>query len=350
MYRLLAAISLTITAALGQQPSLTNAQQKTLSASGGLTAAMRTASGAEKGPFWIGYAVPATAGERNSCCWSDSSRGCGLEGQRTVIEGTRPAGPVQLEGPTHVMVLLRIEAGEVGRVRALNLDCPLDAGGLPFYWFTDVRDDQSIAMLAETAQQRSEGALRSKAGEPALHAIAVHKAASATSALEKFATSATSEQMRKSALFWLANARGRAGFEVVDRAVGNDASDKVREHAIFALTQSSEPEAVSSIIRVAKQDKSPHVRGQALFWLAQKASKQAVPAISEALDRDPDTEAKKRAVFALTQLPSGQGVPKLIEIARTHSNPAVKKQAMFWLGQSKDPRALQFFEQVLARP
>ena len=41
------------------------------------------------------------------------------------------------------------------------------------------------------------------------------------------------------------------------------------------------------------------------------------------------------------------GVPKLIEVARTHRNPAVKKQAMFWLGQSRDPRALAFFEEVL---
>jgi hypothetical protein len=27
----------------------------------------------------------------------------------------------------------------------------------------------------------------------------------------------------------------------------------------------------------------------------------------------------------------------------------VRKQAMFWLGQSRDPRALDFFAQVLAK-
>jgi hypothetical protein len=27
----------------------------------------------------------------------------------------------------------------------------------------------------------------------------------------------------------------------------------------------------------------------------------------------------------------------------------VRKQAMFWLGQSKDPRALKFFEEILSR-
>ena len=39
----------------------------------------------------------------------------------------------------------------------------------------------------------------------------------------------------------------------------------------------------------------------------------------------------------------------LINVAKTNQNPAVRKQAMFWLGQSKDPRALDFFAQVLSK-
>jgi hypothetical protein len=37
----------------------------------------------------------------------------------------------------------------------------------------------------------------------------------------------------------------------------------------------------------------------------------------------------------------------LIQVARTNANPAVRKQAMFWLGQSRDPRALEFFREIL---
>ena len=55
-------------------------------------------------------------------------------------------------------------------------------------------------------------------------------------------------------------------------------------------------------------------------------------------------------MFALSQLPTDDGVPRLIDVARTNRNPAVRKQAIFWLGQSRDPRALAFFEEVLARP
>jgi HEAT repeat protein len=90
------------------------------------------------------------------------------------------------------------------------------------------------------------------------------------------------------------------------------------------------------------------VRGQALFWLAQKAGKRAAATITEAIENDPQTDVKKRAVFALSQLPSDEGVPLLIQVARTNGNAAVRKQAMFWLGQSQDPRALAFFEQILS--
>ena len=58
---------------------------------------------------------------------------------------------------------------------------------------------------------------------------------------------------------------------------------------------------------------------------------------------------KKKAVFALTQMPKDDGVPMLIQVARAHTNFAVRKQAMFWLGKSKDPQALKFFEDVLAK-
>jgi len=100
---------------------------------------------------------------------------------------------------------------------------------------------------------------------------------------------------------------------------------------------------------MAHEDTSGHVRGQALFWLAQKAGKKASSTITGAIDNDPDTEVKKKAVFALSQMPKEDGVPKLIQVAEKNRNPEVRKQAMFWLGQSNDPRALEFFEKVLTK-
>ena len=80
-----------------------------------------------------------------------------------------------------------------------------------------------------------------------------------------------------------------------------------------------------------------------------RAGEQAVLAIASAVDADPEIEVKKKAVFALSRLPKQEGVPLLIQVARSNPHREVRKQAMFWLGQSNDPRALAFFEEVLTR-
>ena len=335
-----------------QQPPISNARQQTISAATGLEPAVRLAIGKQATAAWIGYAVPKIPGDGQSCCWKGDGRGCGLEGNRRgSVEAARP-GPVLLEGSTHAAVLLRIEQGQTGKIRAFTIDCPIDAGGLPLYWLTGVKAAESVVMLLrlETAEAGAGERAGKSTVDSAVQALAMHAGPEAAAALDQLANGSPSEKVRKSAIFWLANSRGRPGFQTVARLSREDPSGKVREHAVFALTQSSEPEAVAAIIRVAKEDQVPHVRGQALFWLAQRASKQqASGAIGDALDKDPDTEVKKKAVFALTQMPENEGVPMLIQVARGNRNAEVRKQAMFWLGQSKDARALQFFEDVLKK-
>jgi HEAT repeats len=122
---------------------------------------------------------------------------------------------------------------------------------------------------------------------------------------------------------------------------------KVADNAVSAIAMHEGAAALDFLIAQAKDGATTKVRGNALFWLSQRAGQKAVGTISAAIENDPDTEVKKKAVFALSQLPRDEGVPLLIQQARTNKNAAVRKQAMFWLGQSKDPRALKFFEEVL---
>jgi hypothetical protein len=121
------------------------------------------------------------------------------------------------------------------------------------------------------------------------------------------------------------------------------------KQAVHAIAMHAAPSALTTLLRTARDDRDSRKRSDALFWLAQRAGREAVAAITNAIDNDPETDVKRRAVFALSQLPRDEGVPKLIEVARTHRNPEVRKQAFFWLGQSRDPRALQFFEEILLK-
>jgi HEAT repeat protein len=65
-------------------------------------------------------------------------------------------------------------------------------------------------------------------------------------------------------------------------------------------------------------------------------------------ERDGD-DARGSAVFALSQLRDREGIPPLIQVARTNRDAYLRRQALFWLGQSGDARALDLFEEILAR-
>jgi hypothetical protein len=119
--------------------------------------------------------------------------------------------------------------------------------------------------------------------------------------------------------------------------------------ALVAIAMHDAPEAVTALVDLARNGTTSSVRSDALFWVAQRAGRKAAGTITDAIDNDPDTKVKERAVFALSQLPKEEGVPRLIEVARQNRNPRVRRQAVFWLGQSKDPRALKFFEEILGK-
>jgi hypothetical protein len=148
---------------------------------------------------------------------------------------------------------------------------------------------------------------------------------------------------------WLDNVRPAESVALLESLAGAEPRDRVSSNAVMAISQHADPAALDSLFRLARTGSQPKTRGDALFWLAQRAGDKVAAAIRERVDQDPDTEVKKKAVFALSQLPRDEGVPLLIQVARSNANPDVRRQAMFWLGQSKDPRAVEFFAQILGK-
>lgn len=325
-------------------------------APGGLSAEVtRIAGGA--GPVWIGWSQPIVAGNHHMCCFDRIHKGmteadfccggCALERGSSFTYNVEDGRPVQLESPDGLVVLLRVERGRIGRVRALDDHCGIDAGGLSFVWLTTVRPEESVTLLASLARKLDDREGEDAAGS-ALAAIAYTSHPSVDELLTRLMSRGEPIELRKQAAFWMGTARGRNGYDAL-RAALADPDPDFREHLMFALSQNSVPEAQATLIDVAKHDRDGAVRGQALFWLAQKAADRAAETIQNAIQDDPDEDVKVKAVFALSQLPSEQGVTELIRVARRNRNPEVRKQAIFWLGQSRDPRALAFIEEILDR-
>jgi hypothetical protein len=271
-----------------QVPRFSNARVETRPVTGTLEATIRGVVGGRAEPLWIGYAVPVVPGDRQMCCWNGDGSGNACCNGCRLEPGASNA--VSLSAPTAPGPVL-LEAGE------------------------------SLFVLARYEQ-------------------------SAVTRIRMFSESCPLDAGDR-AVVWLTGVAPADSAAWLATFLTEGTAKRVADSALSALAMHREPSALDRLIGVARQGATTHIRGQALFWLAQRAGDKAVGAISEVIARDPETEVKRRAVFALSQLPANEGVPMMIQVARTHANPAVRKQAMFWLGQSKDPRALRFFEEIL---
>lgn len=337
-------------------PQTVNTKLEVRDAGANLGATIEQLVTTANGPMWIGYRAEEIARRDGDCCVANFRDGKG-EGGTVLLEnehgnrgGERSTDrEAKSEGERGLTILVRAEKGRMEKLRFAPASCRLDAGGLKLVWLKGAEAGPSIAFLSGIVkrQEFSDWGERGM-GEQALTAIALHSDGAADKALEAFAAQGQPEKLRERAAFWMGTMRGEAGLKALQKMARTDPSSDFRAQVSFDLFVSQQDGATDEIMRMAREDASPHVRGQALFWLAQKAGQKAEKTIAGAIADDPDIEVKKKAVFALSQMPEGEGVPKLIEVAEKNKNPEVRKQAMFWLGESGDPRALTFFEKVLA--
>jgi hypothetical protein len=327
-----------------------NARIETRTLTGSLSDAIRAAAPG-RDPAWVAYGVRGTE-KRMVCCWNSVGQwknrpcrsGCALEGRKDGGFSITDEG--ECGGSRDLRVLFRVADGKIGKIRALSDVCPLDAGNLRVVWLEGVDGAKSAAFLEERIAAKGDSWDDDGDDEQALAALAMHGDPAADAALRRFVAPGGSRELRKQAAFWLGNSRGSSGYETLMTFLKDKDSD-FREHLTFCFSQNDDPRAVETLIGMAKNDPDSEVRGQALFWLAQKAGDRAAEAIEGAIEDDPDEEVKEAAVFALTQLPEDEGIPELIRVAKTNRNAEVRKKAVFWLGQSKDPRAIDFIEELL---
>jgi hypothetical protein len=316
------------------------------------TLAARVAAAQKAGtPVWLAWSVPSAA-DGHACCWN--GRGSRRDQTCTLADdsygmnmNTSSDNGTPLD--TTLIVYARVESTGVERLRVFSPSCRVDRGSQTVQDLADVEVADSVAYLATLVKGADGDRATKRRSDGAVTAIAFHDDKSADAVLERLAREGETKQVRHSSAFWLGNIRNQAGFEALTR-LRTVEDNSFRDHLTFAISQSKAPGAQAGLIDMARNDPSPKVRGQALFWIAQKAQKKSdADVIRTAATSDPDAAVKKQAIFALSQIPHGEGVPDLIRVARENKSHEVRKQAMFWLGQSRDPRALAFFESILTK-
>lgn len=178
--------ALTVSAFAEVQPKIENAKLDIRAVNGSLEAAFHTLVTSSVGPAWIGYSVPQVAGERSMC------------------------GTVALEGGHEFVVLYRVAAAQLEKIRTYATDCTFDAGDLPLHWLTGVDGSQSALLLSsfippDTNSKNGKGGAWQLANS-ALSAIARHQDG-APALIELARRPQTSPQIKQEAVRWLGRSK-----------------------------------------------------------------------------------------------------------------------------------------------
>ena len=257
-----------------QEPRVTHTQYHSGPMSLGLSATVDRFRHSN-GPLWLGYAVQALPRTHVSACssWTGSSEvedGCcnelRLEDTPDNLNTTDNAGaPAPM-----VYVLLRLDQGDVKKVRMARAGCTLDAGGVPFEWLTDVPADESVAFLGKLAASATAvgetGDHRPHLADQSLVALSMHAAPKATEVLASLAAPGNNDHLREKAAFWLGAQRGHEGLVALRKILQSEQDSKIRQKLVFDFSINSDPAAMDDLIQLAKSDADSRVRGQALFW------------------------------------------------------------------------------------
>ena len=130
----------------------------------------------------------------------------------------------------------------------------------------------------------------------------------------------------------------------------NDANVEVKRAALRALGETKSARVEDKLFEVARGDESMELRRQAIRLLGERVGKRSFDFLSTtAQSTDANAEVQVQAVRAIGERHAEESVPLLIKIAKTHPNQMVRKQAIRSLGESGDPRAVEFFKEVLMK-
>jgi HEAT repeat protein len=183
----------------------------------------------------------------------------------------------------------------------------------------------------------------------ALRSLAETKSPRAQPRLVEIARTDANKDLRRQAIRVLGE-RGESAVDDLIKLYDTEQVVEVRKAALQSLAEIKTTRVEDKLFDVARREPAVELQRQAIRLLGERAGKRAFEFLSAtAQSPDGNTEVQVQAVRAISERRSEESVPLLIKIARTHPSQLVRKQAIRSLGESGDPRAVEFFREVLTK-
>lgn len=216
------------------------------------------------------------------------------------------------------------------------------------FWLSQVSGDKAEDFLIQLIKDSKDEELQRRA----LFSLSQRKSDRAQQALRDYATRAdASPDVRQQAVFWLGQRRSEENAKFLRDLFTKTTDGELREKILFSLSQMKGFGNEQFVLQQsANTQLSLELRKQALFWAAQSGAV-STATLGELYGKNSDREMREQVIFTLSQRGNKDpgAVDKLLEIAKTEPDRELRKRAIFWLGQSKDPRAAQFLQQIIEK-
>jgi HEAT repeat protein len=183
-----------------------------------------------------------------------------------------------------------------------------------------------------------------------LHALAEIKTPRAQAKILEVARTGNHPDLRRHAIHMLADDDNESMLGELLKLYDTEQSNDVRRQLLHAFSEMKSQQAEDKLFAVARGagGANDELRRQAINMIGERAGKRSLDLLRETVEgSNAETQVQMQAVNAISERPAEESVPLLIKIARTHPNQQVRRRAINVLGESGDPRALEFFREVL---
>ncbi len=215
------------------------------------------------------------------------------------------------------------------------------------FWLGQVRSERAVPLLEDLLKNSKDKETKDKA----LFALSQQSSPKAGQILRDFAErESEDEELREQAIFWLGQKHSEDNANYLKGLYGRVKAEALKDKIIFSLSQQRGFGNAEWVMQIALDPKeSIEMRKQALFWAGQNGGA-STEAFASLYDKMTDAEIKEQLIFVLSQRSKdGKALEKLMEIAKTDKDKELRSKAVFWLGQSRDPRAAKFLEDLISK-
>ncbi|MFT6406650.1 MAG: HEAT repeat protein [Arenicella sp.] len=279
---------------------------------------------------WFSYQVAMEANNGMPCCLiSDTESSCSLDNRTNNWSSS-----ISQSVDSKVLnVYFKINRGEASDLFLAGSECKVKTGSNLVYRINGVAQKPSILFLKGLAERDTKS---TQVGHSALAAIALHQGSDAHKLLERF-TESDSKKLKHESIFWLGQARNRAGYESLLSIVDDNARDHTAGlKAVFALSVNSDESSSEKLVQLAMHSDNQEIQAESVFWLAQNYNSKAANVIDYILQNSDNNYVRKKAVFSLAQISTKASWQQLIKLAQNPADSEVQQQAIFWLSQNED--------------